>query len=266
VVRYLISTRSTDGDWNSTYETSWAVMALTRVMKGTGDYQGDFSFSSALNGTQVISGQADGPSRLESVGASIPVQDLYPEDPNALTITREEGTGTLYYRAHLNVSRPAEDVTPFGREMSLSRYYSVENEDGEISFPDTFSGDMMTRVHLTLTLEHDMYYVHLVDMIPAGAEILDTRLKTSQTVEQPYEINTPFSEGWGWWLFNDPIVYDDHITWTADYLPAGTYELTYLLVLTHPGEFQVLPAHAWMEYFPDVQAVSAGDRFVIGEE
>ena len=74
------------------------------------------------------------------------------------------------------------------------------------------------------------------------------------------------SQGWGWWLFNDPIVYDDHITWTADYLPAGTYELTYLLVLTHPGEFQVLPAHAWMEYFPEVQAISAGDSFVIAEE
>jgi uncharacterized protein YfaS (alpha-2-macroglobulin family) len=91
-------------------------------------------------------------------------------------------------------------------------------------------------------------------------------LKTSQQVEQPYSVETPFSNGWGWWMFNAPQVYDDHITWSADYLPAGTYELTYTLVLSHPGEYQVLPARAWMEYFPEVQATSAGDRFVITAE
>jgi hypothetical protein len=265
-VRYLISTRNQEGDWDSAYQTAWAILSLTQTMEGTGEFTGDFQFLAAVNGTQVISGEAEGPAQLEGISASLPIQDLYPGDPNALTITRGAGTGTLYYRAHLNVTRPVQDVEPMGREMALSRYYSVENEAGEMEIRDTIPQGTLTRVHLTLTLEHDTYYLMVEDMIPAGTEILDTRLKTSQQVEQPYSVETPFSNGWGWWMFNAPQVYDDHITWSADYLPAGTYELTYTLVLSHPGEYQVLPARAWMEYFPEVQATSAGDRFVITAE
>jgi hypothetical protein len=76
-------------------------------------------------------------------------------------------------------------------------------------------------------------------------------------------VRKPFEQGWGWWYFNQPLIHDDHITWTADYLPAGIYELTYTLVLIHPGEYQVLPARAWEFYFPEVQGSSAGDVFLI---
>jgi uncharacterized protein YfaS (alpha-2-macroglobulin family) len=58
-------------------------------------------------------------------------------------------------------------------------------------------------------------------------------------------------------------VYDERIAWSADFLPAGTYELTYTLSLTQPGEYQVLPSRAWQFYFPDVQGISAGTVFNI---
>jgi hypothetical protein len=58
-------------------------------------------------------------------------------------------------------------------------------------------------------------------------------------------------------------MYDDHITWTAERLPAGTYELTYTLVLLQAGQYRVLPARAWQLYFPEVQANSAGSVFEI---
>jgi uncharacterized protein YfaS (alpha-2-macroglobulin family) len=79
------------------------------------------------------------------------------------------------------------------------------------------------------------------------------------------DIGHPFEDGWGGWYFNTPKVDVDHVIWTADYLPAGTYELVYTLVLVHPGEYQVLPARAWEFYLPDVQGSSAGDRLVIEE-
>ena len=58
-------------------------------------------------------------------------------------------------------------------------------------------------------------------------------------------------------------MYDDHIAFTAEYLPAGTYELTYTLVMLQAGEYQVLPARAWLFYFPEVQGTSAGTVFEI---
>jgi uncharacterized protein YfaS (alpha-2-macroglobulin family) len=134
------------------------------------------------------------------------------------------------------------------------------------------------QVRLTLTAPNDMYYLMVEDYVPAGAEILDTSLKTSQQggcdtcidvipEEQPQEPlfnpRDPFAEGWGWWFFNDPQVYGDHIAWSADFLPAGSYELTYTLVIQQPGEYRVLPARGWEFYFPEVQGNSAGEVFAI---
>jgi len=73
----------------------------------------------------------------------------------------------------------------------------------------------------------------------------------------------PFSAGWGWWLFNQPRVYSDHILWNADYLPAGTYQLTYTIVPSLAGAYRVLPAHAWLANFPEVQGTTSGAIFEI---
>jgi hypothetical protein len=73
----------------------------------------------------------------------------------------------------------------------------------------------------------------------------------------------PYANGWGWWLFHDPQIRDDSILFSADYLPAGTYVLTYTLVPLQTGEYRVLPAHAWESFFPEVQGTSAGAVFEI---
>ena len=56
---------------------------------------------------------------------------------------------------------------------------------------------------------------------------------------------------------------DEKIQWSADYLPAGTYVLSYTLIPLQAGEYRVLPAHAWQSFFPEVQGTSAGETFVI---
>jgi len=108
------------------------------------------------------------------------------------------------------------------------------------------------------------------DHIPAGMEVLDRNLKTSQQqgvdstdIQVQFDDASPFANGWGWWLFNQPQIHDEGILFTANYLPAGTYVLTYTLVPLQAGEYQVLPAHAWQSFFPEVQGTSAGTVFEI---
>lgn len=262
-VRYLISTRGSRGDWQSDYETAWAILALSEVMKATGELDAGFDYAASLNGTEIISGGAGGASQLSSVSASTPVNQLLAEEPNALEIERGAGAGRLYYRSHLTVSRPAADIGPYGNGMSLSRAYSFVEDGDEVTYTQHGSTNELIRVHLTLTLEEDTYYLKVKDTIPSGAEILDTRLKTSPQSEPAYHVSSPFREGWGWWYFNAPRAYDDHITWSANFVPAGTYQLTYTLALNLPGEYQVIPAQAWQTYFPEIQANSAGDEFII---
>jgi uncharacterized protein YfaS (alpha-2-macroglobulin family) len=107
------------------------------------------------------------------------------------------------------------------------------------------------------------------DFIPAGMEVLNRNLKTSQQADDPtavqvqFDDQDPFADGWGWWLFHEPQIRDESILFAADYLPAGTYVLTYTLVPLQAGEYRVLPAHAWESFFPEVQGTSAGAVFEI---
>ena len=262
-VRYLVSTQTQEGDWWSAYETGWSVLALSEVLRKNGELVSGYDFSGMVNGRELISGHAEGSNQLEAAYASVLVEELYPEDPNALVINRSEGNGVLYYRSHLQVYRPAEEVKPYGHGLSISRVYVDLTDPEEVNFTQKGEIGQLIQVQLTMVLEHDSYYLMVEDQIPAGAEILDTRLKTSRQDLEEYRAAAPFKNGWGWWYFNTPLVFNDRVTWSANFLPAGTYQLTYSISLTHPGEFQVLPARAWQVYFPEVQAISAGEKFVI---
>ena len=268
-VNYQIASRLPYGGWGSTYDDAWTVMAMSEYMRGSGELSSSYDFEARLNRTPIASGSAGGDTNLTTVSSTQPVSALYPDDPNALVIRRGEGGGRLYYNASLQVYQPVEQVTALSRGMSLTRAYYPAGADLKSASPIT--GDKMggaVTVRLTLVLPSEAYYLVVEDYIPAGTEILNTSLKTVQQDEfgEPgplYDPDDPFGGGWGWWLFDPARIYDERIAFTASYLPAGTYELTYTLMLLQPGEYHVLPAQAWLFYFPEVQGSSAGEIFEI---
>jgi len=273
-LRYLMSNRQADGAWISSHSTAWTLMALAEVIRGTGELGGDFAFSASLNGSILASGEAAGPGASNPVQSAAGLGSLRSDLPNTLSIAREDGSGRLYYSAELFVSRPVEDLPALSQGISVSRlYYPVGEACGRECAPiqEVQAGDLV-EVRISLTLPQDVYYLVLEDYIPAGAEILNASLKTSQLgalepspgeLRPLYDPRDPFADGWGWWLFQDPQVYDDHIAWGVDYLPAGSYELTYTLVTLQAGDFRVLPAQAHQLYFPEVQGRSEGTLFTI---
>jgi hypothetical protein len=271
-VRYVMAHRGADGAWGSTYESAWVLLSLTRFMQGSGELGGNFDFSAGLNGALLAQGQAGGETQLNPIQAIIPLGNLYADAPNALTVQRAEGAGRLYYSAHLRVLRPVEQITPLSRGLSLSRVYLPGGVDcKKEACPALESGRAgeQVQVRLTLSLPQAAYYLLVEDILPAGAEVLNLQLKTSQQGQgegEPlpaFDARDPFGLGWGWWLFGSPQIYDDRIAWSVDYLPAGTYELVYTLALLQPGEFRLLPANAYQFYFPEVQGSSAGALFTI---
>ncbi len=272
-VRYLMANRRASRSWTTSFSASWALLAINSYIKGTGELNASFDFNASLNGESVLNGQAGGDTRLNPVRSVLPATRLYPGAPNALAIERGAGPGRLYYTAILEVSKPVIEAAEMSAGLSISRQYSQREcpqgvcqplQQGQVGQPLT--------VHLNLTVPNDSYYVRLEDYIPAGAEILDLSLKTtqlgenggSQTVDaQPFDLRRPFLRGWAWWLFSKPEIYADHIAWTASFLPAGSYEVTYTINLLYAGEFQVLPARAYQTYMPDIQGNSAGIIFTI---
>ena len=270
-VRYLAAHRNARGLWGMGHDNAWAMLALNEAMLGFGDLNADFKFDATFNGGPLLVGEVAGNQVLASSEAQVPLEYLSPTSPNLLTIQREDGLGRLYYRAVLSVNRPVEDVRPLDAGMRIERAYCRSDEERGCT-PLTslqLGSDQTLTAQLTLVLPRDSYYVMVEDHIPAGMEILNRALKTSQQaidstdVEVQYDEKDPFADGWGWWLFHEPQVRDDSILFSADYLPAGTYVLTYTLVPLQAGEYRVLPARAWQAFFPEVQGSSAGALFEI---
>jgi alpha-2-macroglobulin len=277
-VRYLAAHRNAAGLWGIGHDNAWAMMALNEAMVGFGDLNPDFTFNATLNGGSLTSGDNSGNQVLTPLNARVPLEFLSPNSPNLLTITRADGLGRLYYRAALQVNRPVEDVKPLDAGMRIERVYMgsdcrTSQSGSAQSCPPLstlqLAADKPVTAQLTLVLPHDAYYVMVEDFIPAGMEILNRGLKTSQqALESPevqvqFDEEDPFANGWGWWLFHEPQIRDEGILFSADYLPAGTYVLTYILIPLQAGEYSVLPAHAWESFFPEVQGTSAGAVFEI---
>jgi alpha-2-macroglobulin len=279
-VNYLTAHRDASGLWNTGHDNAWAILALNQAMLGFGDLNADFKYNATFNDGPLLTGEVAGSQVLTPSTAQVPLEYISPTSPNLLNIQRTDGLGRLYYHAVLDVSRPVEDVQPLDLGVQIERVYcqstlaavSQEGTAAKGCSPITslqLDADQTLSARLTLTVPNDAYYVMVEDHIPAGMEILNRNLKTSQQASDSTEVQVqfddkdPYANGWGWWLFHDPQIRDDSILFSADYLPAGTYILTYTLVPTQAGEYRVLPAHAWESFFPEVQGTSAGTVFEI---
>jgi hypothetical protein len=163
-----------------------------------------------------------------------------------------------------------EDVTPTSRGLTVSRAYFLDDGScGSEAKPcapaaSARAGDHLL-VRISLLVPSDQYYVIVEDPFPAGTEPVDTGLLTSPTGPQPPEDFTSdvVRKGWGWWAFTRAEVHDDRTMLFAEHLSAGTYQYTYRIVATFPGEFRVLPPRAWDLFFPEVYGQGAGQVYTI---
>jgi hypothetical protein len=259
VVRWLMVARKAQV-WETTQETVWSVLALSNWMQHTGELNPNYSFKAALNGRSVVGDTVITADTVRStIANSIPVSALQATGVNKLLITRTGGDGLLYYTAHLTSYLPADQVKALDRGITISRKYSLASDPNGAPITQVHVGDNV-RVTLTIVAVSDLHYVTLTDPIPAGAEAIDPQLATSGSVGTQPSLNAtdPFYNGWGWWWFGDTQFYDQATVLSAQYLPAGTYEYTYILRTGLAGAYKVIPATIQEQYFPEVYGRSDG--------
>jgi hypothetical protein len=121
-----------------------------------------------------------------------------------------------------------------------------------------------------------LHYLIVEDPFPAGTEGIDASLATTSIVgEQPELTRTdtlagtgrrnPWGGGYGWWWFSHSELRDEKAVLFATYLPKGTYEYTYSIRASVPGQFRVIPTHAAEMYFPEVFGRGDGGLFKVME-
>ena len=275
-VRWLMSVRR-EGRWESTYETVWSLLGLTDWMVATGELDADYSYAIRLNGEALRQGVVDADNVGEQIKLQAEVADLFLDRANALTFERsagpdQTGDGRLYYTAHLNYYLPIANLKPLDRGIIVSREYRLV-DDPEEAITGAKVGDVI-QVRLTIIAPNDLHYLVLEDPLPAGCEAIDTSLATTSiTMDDPTLARTDPAKGpwwkwwwYGWWSPTHTELRDEKVALFATYLARGTYQYTYLMRASLPGQYHVIPTMAYEMYFPEVFGRSAGEMFDVAAE
>ncbi len=269
-VRWLMAARQASR-WPTSHETAWSILALAGWMEASGELEADFGYQFLVNGQVVADGVFDEENVAQSDRQAVPVGDLILDDVNFLAFQRGDGDGRLYYTAHLDTFVRAEGVEAVNRGIIVSRaYYDAACDPQEMSCEpiDQASPGQQVRVELTIIAPNDLLYAIIEDPIPSGTEAIDPGLETTsgEMAAGFQQIDEENLYGyWGWWYFNRVEFRDEKVVFFSEFLPAGTYQYTYYLQPVIPGEFQVIPATARQEYFPEVFGRSDGFLFTIVE-
>ena len=272
-VRWLMNTR-TDGHWATTQENVWSLIALTDWMAATGELEGDYSYDVQLNNEELASGAVNSENVDEPVDLRVAVADLLQDYANGLTISRfaegsQSGDGQLYYTAFLEYFLPAANLQAMDRGVVVAQQYRLVDpltgKASEQPISEAQVGDTI-QVKLTIVAPTNLHYLIVESPLPAGAEAIDpSLLNTSLVYEGPEFEPVDGDAPWFWWTPTSTDLRDEKVALFATELPAGTYEYTYQMRASLPGQFQVLPAVAYQMYFPEVWGRSAGSEFGIGQ-
>ena len=269
-VRWLMNARRS-GRWETTQENVWSILALSDFMAATGELAAQYDYAVTLNGVERAQGGISTDNLEEPIAISTPIRELLREVDNILVMQRnpsaaEAGTGKLYYTAFLRYFLPADRVRALDRGITVERqYYRLDDPDVPIS--GAAVNDTVV-VKLTIVAPNDLHYLVVEDPLPAGCEAIDTSLATTRSELPPQfqRQKEAWSAYWGNWYRNWPHhteLRDEKVALFASYLRRGTYEYTYLVRCTIPGQFKVMPAMAYEMYAADVFGRSAGTSFHI---
>ncbi|RPI31699.1 MAG: hypothetical protein EHM70_10905, partial [Chloroflexota bacterium] len=264
-VRWLMANR-TSGRWNGTQETVWALIALTDWMVASGELNASYNYEAALNGELIASQAVDSANLRTPAELSIDVSDLLSGELNRLVIARDAGFGNLYYTTHLDVALPVEQVRALDRGIVVTRSYYLPG-DRHTPITSVAQGEVFL-ARLTVMAPTDLHYVIVEDPLPAGLEVVDQSLATSQQAGTPSLDDwddDAFGDyrGWGWWFFSHVEFHDEKVSLSVDFLPAGTYEYTYLVRAATPGAYRAIPPTAQEFYFPEVYGRGDGMLFKV---
>ena len=269
-VRWVMVARTAE-TWSTLHTTAWSVSALSDWMAASGELEPDFAYELLVNLGSRASGSFGPDDATASEEVAVPISDLLLDETNFFDFQRGDGNGRLYYTLRLNSAIAVDQLDPVSRGFTVERrYYDAACDPAaETCEPiDSIAANERVRVELTVIVPNDRVFVLVEDPIPAGTDAIDPNLLTSESgrgggiVPAEGEYGRGF---WGWWYFDHIQYRDEKVVFLSQFLPAGTYQYSYFLQPNIPGTYQVMPATAREDYFPEVFGRSEGAIFTITE-
>ncbi len=234
------------GRWRNTQENAFALLALDRYFKvfekDVPDLKARLWFGGTFLGEQSFAGRS-----ADSNSVNVPMADLVQRRSADLILDRQ-GVGRLYYRIGLKYAPRNTRLEAVDNGFTVERSYAavddaadvVRNADGTW----TIRAGARVRIRLRMVAPTRRYHVALVDHLPAGFEIINPELLTSERL--PPEPGNPV----GRW-FDHLNLRDDRAEVFKSLVWDGIWDYTYIARATTPGEFIVPPAKAEEMYAPE---------------
>lgn len=277
MIRFIASSKM-NGSFGSTFDNSYVIKALTAYLSQTKELKNtDLTARFNLNGTQIEIANIHASNIFENYKKEMPVANL---ESNNIFNVEKEGTGNIYYDLNLKYYVPTINLKSRDEGMYVEKEYFSFNEykkvealkseeyakylSGEIIYDNLKYprevveyltpissgkvGDLVLVYNKVVTNE-TRDQVALESYIPAGAEIVNTALATENKQVTDIATDMPLDRK----EFRD----DMYFGWVRE-LPAGIYNYSYTMRLTHAGTFQVKPSKASEFYTPEVFGRSSG--------
>jgi hypothetical protein len=256
VVRWLMAQRRQHG-WGSTNETVHAIIALTDHLLATSfsEAAASTAYAVELNGEVLVEGTLG---RGEpAVTLELPASALR-QGENALRLVKEGGVRQLYYVVSRRVYRAQEAIASSGA-VEVTRTYL----DAKTSNPvDQVAPGDLVKVELHVIMPKDAAYIIVEDPLPGGLEGLNTRLNTTQHIEDVYHVPRFYWQEYG---YNHKEVHGDHVSFFVTDFPQGARTFIYYARAVHAGSFNVLPTEITGMYDRTVWGRTASHTFVVAE-
>jgi uncharacterized protein YfaS (alpha-2-macroglobulin family) len=160
-----------------------------------------------------------------------------------------EADGKLSFSVRRRDVSESAPKPAFAHGLSLERRYLEPRSDKPVT--KIKSGDVV-QVELQLRSERPLRMLALTDPLPAGLEPLDPGLSNGNYAGCD-DCNSDSA-------FSHMRLHDDGVEAFAEWLPAGTHVLRYLLRATTPGTFSAPGATATLMYAPNAFARSRVDQ------
>lgn len=269
--RWLTLARATG--WQTSVGRAQAMSTLSAFASLTGEAEGVYDYEVWVNADRVLDGRFDVPRDDYLDGTALDLGGLPLGEVSLLRFQREPGSeGRLYYGLNLRYVTPAQGIEALNRGFAVSREYSLlEEPDRAVS--GAVLGDVV-RVRVTVIAPADRIYAVVEDLLPAGLEPIDPRLRivapelreqlAAEQSEAFFGERGGYYAPWYGWYYSpwDQVdIRDDRVVLSATRLPRGVHEYVYFARATTPGDFFVAPAHASETYFPEVFGRSDSSRF-----
>ncbi|MGD9628293.1 MAG: alpha-2-macroglobulin family protein [Pyrinomonadaceae bacterium] len=182
-------------------------------------------------------------------------------------IIDKQGAGRLYYRIGMKYAPKNLKLEPADYGFTvLRKYEAVDEKDDVKQNADgswTIKSGARVRTRLTMVAQARRYHVALVDQLPAGLEILNPELATTEAIPADtgggntgvVEVGSrSIGRNYYWWRMNwfeHQNFRDERAEAFSSLLWEGVYNYTYVARATTPGQFVVPPAKAEEMYAPE---------------